>query len=39
MVNEKKKQVYEEPVIDVTEFRLEDSIASSGAGLMEELWQ
>jgi len=32
------KKIYEVPMIEVTEFSTEDTIASSGAALVEELW-
>ena len=38
---ENKKRRYEEPIIEVTEFEFEDSIAASGgvgASLFEEVW-
>jgi len=36
----KEKRYYEEPIIEVTEFEFEDSIAASnvGASLWEEVW-
>jgi len=36
---QEKKKVYEEPVIEITEFSFEESIAVSGAGLAEEIWK
>jgi len=32
------KNTYEAPVIEVIEFDLSDSIATSGAGYNEEIW-
>ncbi|MBG0762347.1 hypothetical protein IY230_01815 [Acholeplasma laidlawii] len=33
-----KKKTYDSPTIEITEFSMKDSIATSGAGLNEQVW-